>query len=176
MTVPVSMPARSSRSLPVSALNRSIDALHLDREIDCAPDVVEARHVHPAAGKVAVVQGAHLLDAEILCGGVELAGQLVDDGQQLVGGQICAELVEADDVGEDHGDVLVVLGDRLLAFAVALHHRFRHQRQHQAVVLAALLVEQIFLDREIAAHVVERHGQVTEFVAALHRQRHLVVA
>ena len=36
------------------------DALHLDREVHGAPDVVEARHAQPAAGQVAVVQRAHL--------------------------------------------------------------------------------------------------------------------
>ncbi len=48
-------------------------ALHLDREVHGAPDVVEARHAQPAAGQVAVVQRAHLFDAEILRGRVELA-------------------------------------------------------------------------------------------------------
>ena len=57
------------------------DALHLYREIDGAPDVVEARHTEPATGQIAVVQGTHLLDTEILCRGVELARQLVDDGE-----------------------------------------------------------------------------------------------
>ena len=51
----------------------------IDGEIDGATDVVEARHAHSAAGEVTVVQGPHLLDAEVLCGGIELAGELVHD-------------------------------------------------------------------------------------------------
>ena len=82
-------------------------------------------------------------------------------------GQLGGQLVEPDDVGEDHRDVLVVLGDGLLALAVALHHRLGHQRQQQPVVLPPLLVEQVLLDREVAAHVVEGDGQVAEFVARL---------
>ena len=69
--------------------------------------------------------------------------------------QFGLQLVQADDVGEDHGDVLVVLRDDLLALPIALHHRLRHQRQQQPVVFPALLVEQIFLDAEVAAHLVE---------------------
>ena len=86
------------------------------------------------------------------------------------------QFVETDDVGEDHGDVLVVLGDGLLAVAVARHHLLGHQGQQQAVVLAPLLVEEVLLDGEVAAHVVERHGQIAEFVAGRHGDGNAVVA
>ena len=152
------------------------DPVHLDGEVDSAPDVVDARHVQPAAGQIAVVQRAHLLDAEALGRCVELADQPVDDGQRFVRGQTGRQLVEPDDVGEDDRHVLVVLGDRLLAVAVARHHGFGHQGQHQAVVLPPLLVEQVLLDREVSAHVVESDCQITEFVAGGHRKRHPVVA
>ena len=66
------MPARSFEVAAGLGVEPVDDALHLDREVDGAPDVVQPRHVQPAAGQVAVVQGAHLLDAEILCRGVEL--------------------------------------------------------------------------------------------------------
>ena len=152
------------------------DPLHFDREVDGAPHVVQSRHDKSTAGQIAVVQGADLLDTEILCGRVELPRQLVHDDQQLIGGELVCQLVEAHDVGKDHGDVLVILRDRLLTLAIALHHRLGHQRQQQSVVLATLLVEQLLFDREIAAHVVERHCEIAELVARLHRQLHVVVA
>ena len=58
-----------------------------------------------------------------------------------LGRQVGGHLLEPDDVGEDHGHVLVVLGDGLLTLAVALHDRLGHERQEQTVVLPPLLVE-----------------------------------
>ena len=152
------------------------DALHFDREIDGAPDVVEARHAQSAAGQVAVVQRPDLLDAEILRSGVELAVSLLTIASSSSEFKLGGQLVEADDVGEDHRDVLVVLRDRLLALAIALHDGFGHQRQQQAIVLPPLLGEQFLLDRQVAAHVVESDCQIAEFVAGPHGQRDVVVA
>ena len=109
------MPARSSQVVTGFGVEPVDDVLHLDGEVHGAPNVVQPGHAHPAAGQIAVVQGPHLLDAEILSGSVELAGQLVHDRQQFVGAQVGGQFVEADDVGEDDGDVLVILRDSLLA-------------------------------------------------------------
>ena len=116
------------------------------------------------------------LNAKAFRSGVELADQLVDDGQLLVRRQHRGQLVHADDVGEDDGHVLVVLGDRLFALPVALHHGFGHQRQHQAVVFPPLFGEQLLLDRQISAHLVESDCEIAEFVTRLHGQRHAVLA
>ena len=150
--------------LPRLAVEPVDDPLHLDGEVDRPPDVVDARHVQPATREIAVAQRADPLDAEALGRRVELAHQLVDDGQRLLGLQVGRQLVESDDVGEDHRHVLVVLGDGLLPVTVAGHHLFGHERQQQPVVLLALLVEQVLLDREVAAHVVESDCQIAELV------------
>ncbi len=152
------------------------DALHLDGEIHCPMNVVQPRHCQPATGQVAVVGVAHRFDSVSLGGRVELAGQFVDQLQRRLGLQPRGEFVETDQVGEDHRDVLVLLGDRLLTIPVALHHRLRHQREQQPVVLGALFSEELILDRQIAAHIVERLGEITELVVGVHRQRDVVVA
>lgn len=99
------------------------------------------RGVQPAGCDIRVVQGAHVFDTEALGGGVELPGQAVDDDQQLLGGQPVRQVVEAQHVGEQHGDVVVVLGDGFLSVEVAPHHRLGHQGQHQPFVLGALFLE-----------------------------------
>ena len=169
------MPARSLSEWPALAVEPVDDPVHLDGEVDRPPHVVDARDVQAAAGQVSVAQRADPLDAEALGGRVELADQPVDDGQRFVRRQFGGQFVEPDDVGEDDRDVLVVLGDGLLALAVTRHHLLGHQRQHDAVVLPPLLVEQVLLDGEISAHVVECDCQIAEFVAGHHRYRHPVV-
>lgn len=70
----------------------------------------------------------------------------------------------------------MLLGDGLLALPIALQHRLGHQRQQQAVVLPALLVEQLFLDREVSAHLVESRCQITDLVAGPDGNVDVVVA
>ena len=73
-------------------------------------------------------------------------------------------------------DVLVFLRDGLLTVAVALHDRLGHQRQQQAVVFLALFGEQLFLDLQIPAHLVESDSEIADFVARGDRHRDVVVA
>ena len=122
------------------------------------------------------MHGANRLDAKGFGRRIEFAHQLVDDPHQFVAGQPVGDLVEADDVGEDDRDVLVLLRDGLLAFAVTLHDRLGHQRQQQTVVFLALFGEQLFLDLQIPAHLVESDSEIADLVARRDRYRDVVVA
>ena len=70
----------------------------------------------------------------------------------------------------------MLLGDGLLAVAVSLHHRVRHQRAQQPLVFGALLGDLLMLDGEIAAHLIEGGGELAELVAGFDGQGDAVVA
>ena len=133
-------------------------------------------HVQATTRQIAVVHGANRFDAEGFGRRIEFAHQLVDDSDQFVAGEPTGDLVESDDVGEDDRHILVLLCDGLLTVAVALHDRFGHQRQQQAVVLLALFVEQPLLDLQISAHLVESRSEIADFVVRGDRYRDVVDA
>ena len=59
------------------------DALAFQGEVDGPPDVVQSRGVEATAPQVAVTDRADALDAEVICGRVELALELGDDSEPL---------------------------------------------------------------------------------------------
>ena len=165
VTLPESRPARRPSS---HALLRRValeDGLELEREVDRAARVVDARRREAAAGEVALPRGAHALDAVALGGLVEGADEVVEPGDRLFGRHRERELLEPDDVGEDHRDVVAVLGDRVVAVLVAARHALGHEREDEALVRPLLLLDEVRLDLEAAAHVVEGGRDVGELVA-----------
>ena len=159
------MPARTERSAPCCAPNRSTI-----RCISIANSTARRAWstrgtLSPRARQVSLPGGAHALDAERLGRLVERAEDVVQDVEALLARHAAPVLLEADDVGEEHRDLLVVLDDRAGALLVALRERLGHEGAQQPVVLGALLVDEGRLQLEAAAHVVERGGDVGELVA-----------
>ena len=70
----------------------------------------------------------------------------------------------------------MLLRDDLLALLVALDDRFGHQQRQELGVLLALLDEQLFLDRQTSAHLVESLCQFADLVARLDGHVDVVVA
>ena len=73
--------------------------------------MVGSRLGQPGDDHVGVADGLDLLQAEALGEEVERAEDLVEDPDHALGGRPLRERREVDHVGEDHGDVLVALGD-----------------------------------------------------------------
>ena len=90
------------------------DLAHFEGEFNASVNAVQSRSDYPAAGEIAIVEGANPLDAKGFGRRIELPEQIVDDLDEFVAGQFGGDLIEPNDVGEDDGDVLMFLRDGLL--------------------------------------------------------------
>ena len=119
--------------------------LHGEREVSRGPDVVTGRPGQPGGGHVRVADRLDLLDAERRAGRVEGREQRVERGHQLPDLEPRRDLGEPDEVAEDDRDVVVPVGDELLALPEPLDDRLR-QDVEQERARAGLLRLQLATD------------------------------
>ena len=111
----------------------------------------------------------------MLGGGIHLADQFVDQSQRFLGRQFDLQPLEADDVGEDHRHLVVLHRDGVFALLEPLGDGVRHQGAQQLIGVLAVLVDQVLLDGEAAAHLVEGHREIPDLVTGLDGNRDVVV-
>ncbi len=119
----------------------------------------------PHARDVRLPGRPHAFDAVSLGGLIEDADEVVEPRDRLSGRQRERELFESDDVGEDHRHVVVVLRDRIVAVLVAIGDPLGHEREHEGFVRLLLLLDEVRLDLQAPAHVVEGGRDVGELIA-----------
>ena len=138
--------------------------------------VVDPRHRKAADRQIVGAGAAQLLDAAAFSGIIEGADQFVEHHDRLVGLQFGRKVLEAFEIGVEHADARILLGDRLFALLEPFCRAGRQDVEQQPVVLLQLGADRLLPLLQGGGHAVEGAGKLAKFIGRIHLHLHSAIA